>query len=617
MNFLTIDFETYYDTQYSLTKMSTEDYINDPRFEVILVSVKKNDDPPEWFSGTFAETYAYLHSLDIPNSAVLSHNTHFDASILKIRFGLVPKLIFDSLMMAQAALKPFMRSVSLDYILRHLDLGIRKGTQAIKNVGRTLASLTTRELEDYAEYSCNDAEGSYRIFRYLAPQFPRDEFEIMDMTVRMYLDPVLELDANLLAEHLAEVRAKKTQLLNSLPANVGKSALMSNDKFAELLVQCGVPNEEVPRKISKATGELSWAFAKTDTGWKEMEDAYADDPVVSVVMTARLGFKSTLEETRSVRLLDSAKKYRRFRVPLRYYAAHTGRYGGMDDINVQNFPRVDKSRLRFAIRAPKGYVVLGADLSQIEARITAWLAKQHDLLDSFRANLDTYAQFASLAYQTEVVKGRSKLDDQRRFVGKTCVLGLGYGMGSERLRATLRKDGIKMPPHESQRLVSVYRDRYSHIQALWELCSWAIRAISAGEQTQIGPMLTMKESIILPNGMALVYADLRNVTTEKYSGWLYNFAGETRTLWGGKVVENSVQALARILVMQYMLEIKRQLKLWAAAQQHDELDYVLRAEEAPYYAAEIEKIMTVPPSWAPDLPVAVNIAYGPTFGDCK
>lgn len=615
MRFVTLDFETYYDTDYTLQKMSTEDYITDPRFEIILVGIKINNETPYWVTGTKGQIAAHLHSLHLEECMLLGHNmSFFDGLILAIHFEIYPAMYCDTLSMAQALLKPYHRSISLDSCLKNLELGIFKGTAVHNMKGRTRLSLTKRELEDYGIYCCDDCEGTYRLFKHFLSAYPRDELEIIDITARMYIQPHFELDPNVLAENLAEVRAKKEKVLASLPADVSQADLMSNPKFADVLMRYGV---EVPTKISPTTGSVTYAFAKTDTAWKELEEDWADDPVVSAILTARISAKSTLEESRSIRLLDIAKKYEKFRIPLRYYAAHPGRYGGMENINAQNFPRIDKSRMRFGVKAPKGHVVIAADLAQIEARIVAWLAGQKNLVEAFRRREDIYSTFATTAFGIETVKDRSPEDKKRRFVGKTCILGLGYGMGEAKLRATLRKDGVKAEPTETDKWVSIYRTVYSRIPLLWRLFDNHLSVMAAGGKVKIGPVTLAKESIILPNGMAIVYNNLRQIQNEKYSGWVYNFAGETRTLWGGKVTENVVQALARILIMQYMLQIKHMIKLYPALQQHDELDYIVPAQYADKVSAVIGKIMRVPPAWAPDLPVEVEINYGPTLGHCK
>lgn len=619
MNLFTVDFETFYSTDYTLKGMSTEDYVNDPRFEIIMVSLKKNNEPVQWFSGTMDETLEWLDEQGLYEGAMLCHNAMFDALILAVHAGRLPKVLMDTRLMAQAVLKPYMSSVSLDACLKHIDVGIQKGDAVHNMKGRTRLSLSKQELKEYANYCMTDTEGTYRLFKYLAPTYPREELRIIDMTLRMYLQPRLELDADLLAELLNEAKAKKQKLIDSLPAGVTEKILGSNTKFAELLSQLGV---EVPMKVSPTTGQLTYAFAKTDPGFKEMEEMYEDDPVISAILAARIGSKSTIEESRCERMLEIATNYLKFRIPLLYYGAHTGRYGGMEKINPQNMPRIDKSRLRFAVRAPKGSVIIGLDLAQIEARITAWLARCKPLTVGFARKEDIYSQFATIAFKAETIKGRSKEDDRRRFVGKTCILGLGFGMSAEKLKNTLRKDGVKMELPETMRLVETYRGTYWQIPLLWQDIQGALtHAKTSKGRVDFRDCLRMVEDgIILPNGMTLHYYRLRHRKATKegeFDGWVYDFGRETRTVWGGKITENVVQALARIVVMEQMLRIERELGVRPALQVHDELDYVVPEKDAETFARDASAIMRTPPTWAPDLPVDVEAHWGPTFGDCK
>src|SRR5574343_201946 len=348
MRIVTLDFETYYDREYSLSKMSTEEYIADPRFHTILVAAKINDGPVNWVHGKAVKPF--LEGLDIPNSGIVCHNAMFDATILQERYGLRPGVIFDTISMAQAHLRPFIPRIGLKYCLEYCDFdGLRKGEEVHNMLGRSYASLSRQELEAYAAYCCTDVEGTYRLFKHLKPLFPRSEFMIMDMTHRMYLEPKLELDAKLLAEAKQIEINKKAELLQKLSGMATKDVLMSNDKFADLLRGVG-----------------------GDPEFKAMREEYEDDPLVSLLLEARIGVKSTIQETRAGRLLDIALQFGKLRVPLNYYAAHTGRYGGTQKINMQNPPRVVKklgrAQIRYAMKAPKGHVVRAADLSQIEAR---------------------------------------------------------------------------------------------------------------------------------------------------------------------------------------------------------------------------------------------------------
>ena len=616
MDIITLDWETYYDAEYSLSRMSTEEYVCDPRFEIIMAGIKVNGRKAAWYSCKDLAQYAMvLEKYRVRGNALLCHNTLFDALILAIHFGIIPPMLLDTMGMAQAIMKPYHRSVSLASCLKNTDLGVQKGTYVANMKGRRLASLSSSELAKYGQYCMDDCEGEYALFQHLVTQLPREELEVIDMTLRMYLQPQFLLDRETLQHvHTDTVNAKK-DLIAKLPPDILPSQLSSNPQLAQLLEKLGV---EVPMKISPTTDKPTYAFAKNDMGWKELEDEYMDDPLIAPILAARLGVKSTLAETRSKRLIDIADAYEWFRIPLRYYAAHTGRYGGMEKLNAQNFTRVNpklghRRQLRYGLKAPPGKSVLAPDLSQIEARLNAWLSGCNTLLEIFRRGGDPYCEFASKAFRRPVTKA----DETERFIGKTCILGLGYGMGAKKLRATLRKDGVKVSEQQADNFVQTYRSEYSEIRSMWNFCGQTMEIMCNGGYRQLGPCRAEHRKIILPNGMPIVYHNLRWIETKKYRGYVYDFAGQGRTLWGGKMVENICQSLARIIIMGNMRQVRKQLGLQPALQAHDELVYVVDTTNVEYYRDEILKIMTIPPGFAPDLPMGAEAEFGPTYGDAK
>ena len=616
MDLITLDFETYYDNEYSLSKMLAEDYVCSEQFEIMMVGIKLNAEPTRVYSFPTIEQYAQLfRALNLRGQAMVCHHTAFDGLILAIRFGIVPACLLDTLGMAQALLKPYLRSVSLASCLKYCDLGVQKGTYVGNMKGRNLSSLSTLELAKYAEYCRDDCDGEYALFQHFVTQLPRRELEIIDMTLRMYLEPQFELDRSTLVDVHQDAVTEKALLLSHLPEGVDKAQLMSNPQLAAVLEKYGVV---VPMKISPTTDKPTYAFAKSDPGWKDLEDEYDTDPIIASILTARTGVKSTLAETRSKRLVDIADKYDKFRIPLRYHAAHTGRYGGMEKINAQNFTRIDpkkthRRQLRYAVTAPKGYSILAADLSQIEVRINAWISNCLKLLNIFRDKRDLYCEFGSEIFHRAI----TKLDILERFISKTCILGLGYGMGWKKLQATLRKDNVKLTEQQAWDYVSIYRNTYREIQNTWNTCGSAIEIVCNGGKFSLGPCRAEKGKIILPNGLALHYNNLRYLHSKKYEGWVYDFAGQGRTLWGGKVVENICQALGRIVIMAAMLRIKKELGLRPALQAHDELVYVVPTSQAAAYGKEILRIMKISPDFAPDLPLDAEVKWGPTYGDAK
>jgi len=617
MDVFTVDFETYYAKDYSLTKLSYEEYVHHPEFQLIMVGVKKNHEPTEVFSSMNVEDYKeWLTQKGVHRGAVLCHNTLFDGIILQEILGIIPPMLLDTLSLAQVVHKPFHRSISLAKCLEHENSPLSKGTFVGNMLGRRLESLEPWEFQKYAQYCSDDCDGEWWLFNRLKGRMPRDEFLVMDMTMRMFIEPVFELDKDILRNVLTDTRNKKKELMARLPSYVDRTTLSSNPKFAELLEKLGVT---VPLKISPTTQKPTFAFSKTDPEWKDLEDEYADDDIVGPILAARLGVKSTIAETRATRFLKIAEDYGRLRVPLRYYGAHTGRYSGMQGINCQNLPRIPqktehRNHLRYAVRAPAGHVVLAADMSQIEARINAWLSECTPLLQVFREGGDPYCAFASKVFNKIVTKA----DFDERFIGKTCILGLGYGMGWKKLQGTLRKDGKKVSESDVRRYVDIYRDVYHQIPALWKYCDNVIEQMASGECiTMIGPVCATKDRLTLPNGMALWYNNLRFVDTKKYRGWSFEFAQRPKMLWGGTMVENIVQSLSRIAITESMVQIKKEMGIRPALQAHDELVYVVPESRVDHYESGVMEIMTTPPEFAPDLPVDAEAAWGYTYGDAK
>jgi DNA polymerase len=600
MNILAIDFETYYAVDFSLTKLTTEEYVREDRFEVIGVAVSLNGLPPEWFSGTHGETKAWLEKFDWSNSFGLAHNAMFDSAILSWVFGIKPMAWLDTLAMARAT-DGLEAGNSLAKLATRYNLGV-KGTEVVDAKGLRRADFGKLQLTQYGVYCMNDVTLTYDLFNVLVQRFSRQELKLIDLTIKMFSEPALHLDTPLLEQHLMQVKARKEKLLDACISD--KDTLMSNPKLAELLISLGV---EPPMKISPANGKETYAFAKSDEGFKALAD-YPDERVQAVV-AARLGTKSTLEETRTERFINISKRGR-MPVPLRYYAAHTGRWGGDDKLNLQNLPR--KSLLKDAITAPDGYVLIDADSSQIEARTVAWLAGQNDLVDAFERREDVYKIMASSIYG----KAETEITDGERFVGKTTILGAGYGMGSTKFGIQLRTFGVEIADEEAVRIIDVYRSRYPHIPRLWKEAGSSLEALRTKKTAQVGHQaqaLTLTEhGFLLPSGLYLNYPDLQRDGDGQYS---YASRRGRIKIYGGKVVENLCQALARCIIGEQMLRIARRYKV--ALTVHDAVMAVVKQEKQDEAMLYIDECMKWRPKWAQELPLACELGVGQSYGDCS
>jgi len=423
MSFITLDFETYYAQDYTLSKLTTEEYVNKTKFEVIGVGVKVDDEPAVWFSGSREDTKVFLTQFDWAESALLCHNTMFDGAILAWKFNIRPAFYFDTLCMARS-IHGVDAGGSLKALTERYALGA-KGTEVEDAKGKKRRDFTPEDLAQYGEYCKNDVDLTKALFRELASNYPPEEFSLIDMTLRMFIDPILEVDDAMLEDRLHEVRQEKLAMLGTLMEKLNceteeavRKKLASNNQFAELLKEHGA---EAPTKISKTTGKETFALAKNDEGFISL--TAHDDPFIQQLCAVRLGTKSTIEESRIERFIGvGARNKGRLPIPLKYYGAHTGRWSGVDKVNFQNLPSRDKKKktLKNAIIAPYGHVMINCDSSQIEARVLAWLAGQEDLVTSFANGEDVYSVFATKIYK-DYPEPITKANPIERFVGKTCL----------------------------------------------------------------------------------------------------------------------------------------------------------------------------------------------------
>ena len=619
MSFVTLDFETYYAKDFSLSRLTTEEYVRNPKFEVIGVSMKIDDDAPMWFSGTHAEIKAWLGQVDWSNSALLCHNTQFDGAILSFIFNIVPAYYFDTLCMARA-IHGVDAGGSLAALVERYSLG-KKGTEVVNALGKRRADFSKEDLERYAEYCINDTQLTFRLFNaLLAEGFPQSELDLIDMTLRMYTQPVLHVDDALLLQRLEEIKQEKSELLRGLMDKLGaateedvRKKLASNPQFAAVLKEHGV---EPPKKVSVTTNKETFALAKNDEGFIALLES--DNPLVQQLCAVRLGTKSTIEESRIERFIGIGARNRgRLPIPLKYYGAHTGRWAGTDSVNFQNLPSRDKKKktLKNSVIAPEGYTVINCDSSQIEARVLAWLAGEHALVEQFREGDDVYSRFASKIYKRPI----SKADPVERFVGKTCILGLGYGTGAAKLRHTLKTQppGADLPEDECKQIVNLYRSINDKIVDLWRDSEMALSHIAGWTSEMNEYSLGQHDAVRvnstglrLPNGLYIRYPNLR-IEDERMT---YDSRKGAVSIWGGSVVENVVQALARIIVAEQMLKLRERYRPVLTV--HDAAVIVVRTSELQDALAFITQVMSTPPDWAKGLPVACETKHGQSYGEC-
>jgi DNA polymerase len=584
----------------------------------------------------------YLEGLRERESVtVVSHNALFDMCILHWCYGTLPDLMIDTLGMARAMIYAHTGSVSLNSCAAHFGLAL-KGDTILKVAGMRRENIEAAGLwQAFTEYAKHDAYLCQMIFLKMAETFPKEEYKIMDMVLRCAVDPQFVLDRNVLMTHLSEIQLEKQHLLTRAGI-LDKKELLSNEKFANALRGLGIVP---PMKTSPATGKETYAFAKSDPVMQDFTKHPRSE--VQALVAARVGIKSTLEETRTEKLirisnLDWTKTKLKVPggqafapIPLRYSGAHTHRLSGDWKLNAQNWTKTKTlpdgskviGRLRLAHRAPPGFLVVKADASQIEARIVAWLSGQEDLVEDFRRGEDIYSKFAEESIYNYPV---SKTTVDERFVGKSAILGLGFQVGAAKFQKEISAKSfvtlghsIDLSLEDSQKIVSAYRNRFTKIVASWDKCKGTIPIMQgySGNRLMLFDLIKVEhEALTLPNGHKLFYPGLhfkdRSETTDGYGEWVCRYGKEWKKLFGGKVWENIVQALARIITMNAAREMAR-AGYQLAHQIHDDLIYVVPEEDAEKVAKALVLFMSEPKDWYQGLPLAAEYGIGESYGECK
>jgi DNA polymerase len=623
-----LDLETFYDREFSLSRITTEAYVRDSQFETIGLSYTFGN-KTEWLPRP--KVNEFLRDTDWSDTMIVAQNTAFDGSILSWHYDVQPKAWLDIMGMSRA-LFPHEKSHSLKSQAERMGVGV-KGDEVLNALGKRYKDFTPEELARYGMYCNNDVDLTHKLFKmYMGMGFPLQELKLIDMTLRMFIEPRLILDVPMLQQHLELVRSSKLALLERVRDNMLrgmdpeavravfadgtegiKTLLMSNAKFAQALRDLGV---EPPMKISLTTKKPAYAFAKTDEAFKEL--AEHDDLDVQALVAARLGNKTTLEETRTERFIDMATRGA-FPVPLRYYGAHSGRWSGQDSVNMQNLPSrgPDAGKIKKAIKAPPGHVVIDCDSAQIEARVLAWLAGQTDLVEAFERKEDVYKLMASKIYGVPT----DQIDKQQRQVGKTVVLGAGYGVGHVKLQGFLKTQaGVEVTLDEAKRIIDTYRSSAYRIADLWKKASSALQFLISGQSFTVDTPGIVRvvpgKGLTLPSGLFIQYPDLRsvrNAETDKQE-FVYTSKGLPVRIYGGKIVENFTQAIARCVVAEQMLRIQKRYPVVLTV--HDAAAIIAPIDEAKEAQAFVEECMSWVPKWATGLPLACESGMGESYGDC-
>jgi len=590
---LTLDFETYFDANYTLTKMSNTEYIRHDLFKVHGVGIKFDyQRRVQWLTGeAIAQRFSRFDWDDIQ---LLCHHTHFDALILLHHYNHKPAYYLDTLSMSRPVHGGGITN-RLDAVAGYYGLGNK--LPDVLALTKGIRDLSPKLLTDLGLYCIEDVRLTELLYYKLLPFYPQPELDLIHYTVKAYADPIIHVNKKLAKqEYNKEVKARQLTIDKVKPLTL--TDLRSRDKFAAALQALGI---SPPTKISPRTHKTTYAFAQTDWEFQLLHQHEREE--VRDLVAARANVSSSIGETRALTLLKHADPA--LPIYLNYGKAHTLRWTGGDKMNPQNFQR--DSRLRNAMVAPPGYKFVIVDSAQIEARKNAWLAGETEILDAFREGRDLYSEFAANSIYDIPL---SKVTKSQRFVGKVSILGLGYQMGKDKFQYTLEM-GMLGPPVKLDEymygdIVQAYRKKYPKIKKQWYAMQDMLECMIKGQKRTYNCLIFDGDKIHLPSGMFLRYPRLqerivygRGPDNEYTDGYEYN---NGMNIYGGLLTENLVQALARNVVADQILMVAHKYRIVLMV--HDEVILCVPEDDAEQALKETLEAFHTAPDWCSDLPVA-------------
>jgi len=631
---VTLDWETFWDSKdFTLKKLSMEEYIRDPRFLTHGLGVQLGSHKAHWVYGQTA-IHKLLAYIGLDQRTVLCHNAPFDGLVLSEIYDVRPKAFMDTHAMAALIYGNNIPKRSLAALTEKFLPGLVKDKTALYSTDglRLLSHEVAVELGEYCKMDCYLTHELYKLFlpKLMATPFNAD---IIDHIARMFTDPVLTLDSVVLNKLLAKEITEKQAALDACTGTNLKQ-IRSNKQFATLLEAEGV---EAPLKISPTTKKETYAFAQTDRPFMAMQAH--PNPNVAQLIKSRLRIKTSINETRAKKYLEVASRGT-WPVHLNVSGALTshrlsgGSGGGGNPQNLGN-----ESPLRYAIVAPEGYSMFAVDSKAIELRTAMAVAQERELVKALRDVLfDAYSEFAGTIYSTTA----ESIDKYGRKVGKVAMLQLQYGAGWANFQQAAWQRDVILDDEEAQRIHGLYRATFRGIRRCWSVCDRIIQLLGRGEEEATwfdklvrpvvnGPM-GHPALLLVETGTYITYPHLKREydDDEKRWNWMYDtFDNKTyrmvRTkLYGSKMFGHICQSLARNVVLEQEIAVDTFLRkeihhtCRCVMSVHDEGVYLVptHADRAAALAGAIE-IFNTSPSWWPELPVFGEAAWGANYGEAK
>ena len=642
-NYLFIDYETFYSDEYSLRKkdMTYLKFIRHEFFKIQSAFIKRGDGEGVYLK-TAGDIEEYLKQQleEYPDTIICAQQVFFDGGIIRYFHNLEFKYALDLPSMSRS-IWPNDMFHNLDAIAERLwpdDQSKRKSDDIAFTKGVYNWSEEIHE-RNYL-YNKQDTELLAEIVTHFVKNgFPIDVLVQHSIILMMYLKPRFKGDKALLEMHLRETIADQEQKLSAAIDHIKKNSnlrgaffvtteernkekfktqksydeayrsvfgmppmktkkdlrlmLSSNDKFA-MVLQKGFGIDPPMKPSPSKPDEFTYAFGKNDVEFQQLMATHRD---LKVIWEGRMVSKSNQERTRTETFLEYMDLCDGFiPVPLRPSAAHTHRLGGTEAINMQNLGR--NSPLRHALTGGGTHAVNATDSSNIESRMSAVFCGHTEKVELFINNGDPYNDMATTIYGYEVDRKSKTVDHKMQgAVGKATDLGCGYQMGEGRFRSYLNSGPLGMPPiyledlpefanmaNPYKYIIDVYREKNWPIKDMW----WKLQNMLSEMQyhycdEEVGGFVRIThECIWLPSGLRLHYPDLHRTK----EGTMYRNPDGWNFIFGGKMLENIIQALSAVIILRQMVWVAAYLEIvytWEQAapalQVHDEIVSVFPINE--------------------------------------
>jgi DNA polymerase family A len=646
------DIESHYEMGgYSLSKMTTQEYALDERFELICMVVhdESTGETHTAHGAQLAPLLDWMRSIQ-DETIFTSFNAKFDAACLDWRFNYRPALLACPMSMARALGLSLVSGLSLDALTK---LGIaagrqwpNKGTEVVYASGKRAKDFSPADMRRYIEYCRIDTLLCRELFYEFLPLLPEGEMVWHSLILQAFTHRNLGVDRGLVEEELVRVKAKRVAAMERLCAALGvadvellRTVLSSNSKMVEALHLFGA---KAPTKISKATGKRAPALGKGDPEFLAMLDHPI--PEVAALVAARLDLKSSIEVSRCEGFLKLAD-LGPLPVPYKIAGAHTSRLSGEEGTNFQNLPSGRKdgqsNSLRRSIVAKPGHALVGCDASQQEVRLSFYIAGSDRVMDDFRNGVCPYARQAADLFGGDpaeikrLAKAGIEPHAKQRVIGKSARLGLGFGAGAETFVTYVKVTaGLDLTLDESDVYVRGYRTGNPEVTRAWRMCNRVLKVLVAGGRVEFGGMdgkLFLADGarrvlgqhmpgIRLPDGIWLSYPGLRIQAGEWEDGspkeeFVFDVK-KGRTVvqehtYAAKIFENCTQALGAACIKWYAALLTYPLVLTT----HDELVVIAPEAEAEKAKAEILEVMSMTPPWLPGCPFTAEAGVARRYGD--